>query len=677
MKRLTYSLTLSLATASLALADHHGDKDVSLAEQLDKHLAGIAQSDEAKRYEPRMALQAMTSAASTPGAKQRDAYVKLLLERLASGDTAQAGKAWILAQLENVGGAESVPALKKMMGSPFHHLRERARRALEQNPSKEAGEALRALAKDEQDRRLKRALIHSLGQRQDTEAVGMISEWLDSKDTELRHAAIDALGKIASDAAVMALMKSIGDKQAVADALLEAASQNHAQAASILQTLQRPEMPASVQAAALREAVALNPGETDDQVLLALQSPAAPVRQAAINACRQLNDASVLTNVLAVKLPELAAEEQQMALAVLGDSGDTTVVTQLAPLLHHDRVEPVSIITVLGKLGGLDAAHHLMDLIATSTDDDLKEVARDALAMMPGTAVQASLMTASQKGDIDRRRDALAALGSRGDRDVVPFLFSQINQGPKAIRHASLDALGQLATDDDLPKLLSLAKDGDERVTKAIQLACRRAQDPDKAAGTLVNAMNGLSVDVKKALIPSLRVLGGEHALASVRGFLQDKDLGDTALKALTSWSGPEGAAALLELASSTDIAANQQVLALRGIGRLISDRESGMNRDERTQLALKAMALAKRPSEKRLFLPVLGQLGTPEALKALSELHQDKELGEEAVLATLTAVKGMRGRRAARLRQDLLKDIIRADVSEAVTKEATELLER
>ena len=154
MKHFTITLCLTFTSVGFAFADHHGGDD--LAKRLDALLAGVSQDDEVQRYEPRMGVRDLTSAASAPGSKTREAYVKLLLERLANDDTHQAAKAWILRQLENVGRSESVAALNRTMGSPFHHLRELARRGLEQNPSEEAGAALRALASTEKDRGTKR-----------------------------------------------------------------------------------------------------------------------------------------------------------------------------------------------------------------------------------------------------------------------------------------------------------------------------------------------------------------------------------------------------------------------------------------------------------------------------------------------------------------------------------------
>lgn len=90
-------------------------------------------------------------------------------------------------------------------------------------------------------------------------------------------------------------------------------------------------------------------------ILLALQSKVPAVRQVAINACRGLPATSVIPNVLAVKLAELSPDEQAMALAVLGDTQDPTVASQLADMLESGALVPAgleaSVLDALGQLG--------------------------------------------------------------------------------------------------------------------------------------------------------------------------------------------------------------------------------------------------------------------------------------------------------------------------------------
>ncbi|MFT4641504.1 MAG: HEAT repeat protein [Verrucomicrobiales bacterium] len=681
MKRFSLTLCLAFTSAGLAFADHHeGDQDLN--KKLDALLDGISQPDEAARYEPRMALRDLTSAASTPGSKSRDATIKLLLDRLGKSETSNAAKAWILRQLENIGRAESVPALTKMMGSPFHHLRESARRALEQNLSSEASAAMRSLAEKEKDRGLKRALIHSLGQRRDAEAVGLIKSQLESKDKDLHRIAIASLGKIASDDSIKALtdLAQQGSmKHLAADALLEATrrlSPHHPdKAMPILEALYQDNQPAKLQAAALRGLLAASPKGGDDLILIALQSKEAAVRQAAINGCRSLKGPSVLPNVLAVKLPDLPVNEQAMTLEVLGASKDVTVASQLANMVGDEKLNSEirqHMIRVLGQLGGVDAATRMLSL---ANDADAQEAARAALASMPGAGVDALLVSATQSGDLLKRTEAIRALGSRGDAKAVPVLFVHVDKGPKAIREASFSALGELVSSEDMIRLVSYAKGDDKSAVKAVVQACRRATAPDKAADAIIAAMGSLDAAGKEQLLPCLGILGGEKALSKTQELLKDKALAKAAMKTLTTWSGTEAGPALLKLAGADGISNEDRTLTLRGLSRLLENPKNGIKPEDRLKQALGGLEMAKRVEDKRLFVPIIGKLGTRESVTALTNLLKDKEIAEEAAHAALTSAKKMRGRRGGRTKQEILKAIIRSDVDKDTIKEAQKML--
>ncbi|NCF88695.1 MAG: hypothetical protein GWQ08_24770 [Verrucomicrobiaceae bacterium] len=687
MKTFTITLCLTFTSVGFAFADHHGGDD--LAKRLDALLAGVSQDDEVQRYEPRMGVRDLTSAASAPGSKTREAYVKLLLERLANDDTHQAAKAWILRQLENVGRSESVPALNRTMGSPFHHLRELARRGLEQNPSEEAGAALRALASTEKDRGTKRALVHSLGQRGDAKAVAVIAEMLGGKDQALRLVSIDALGKIGTGEATKILFDGLdeakgADATAMANALLESAnrlSAHHADKAKpILNELYHGETSAAVKAAALRGLIKADPADADEVILLALQSEESLVRQAAINACRHLSGPSVLPNVLAVKLPDLAPNERAIALAVLGESGDSTVAAQLAESLskgNQSTEGSVSLIGVLGKLGGVDAATRLLELASLSSDEAVIEAAQVALAVMPGASVGPWLVAATETGDIDARVQAIATLGERGTRDAIPALFAHVDRGPKAIRKASLASLGGFVSSEELPRLMGYLKKGDKDALKAVVQACRQVRDKDKAADAILSGMGPLKPDMKESLLPALGVLGGEKSFATVRSMLSDAVLGKAAMRTLSRWDGVEAGPVFLKLAQNDDTSVTDRTLLLRGLGRLI-DQGDGLDAGKRFEWALAGMNAAQRSADKRLFLPVLANVGSRESVETLVGLLGDKELGADAAQAALNAVKKMRGgRRSGRAKQGLLKAVIRSSPDKDVVEEAQKALDK
>ena len=157
---------------------------------------------------------------------------------------------------------------------------------------------------------------------------------------------------------------------------------------------------------------------------------------------------------------------------------------------------------------------------------------------------------------------------------------------------------------------------------------------------------------------------------------IDDQDLGKAAMRTLTRWSGPEAGPVFLELAAAEDTSASNRTLVLRGLARLIDGR-NGIESKQRLDWALKGLELGKRPEDKRLFLPVLSKMRSEEAIAALGGLFKDEDLGEDAVMAALNAAEQLRGRGSRRLKQRLLKDIIRAEYSKDTVAKAQKLLDK
>ncbi len=684
MKAFTHTLGLSISLTGFAIADHHGDP--SLSEQLDKLIEAVSVTDEAARYEPRMAMQDLTSHANAPSAKQRDEWVKLLLDRVQNDKTLNPGKAWIIRQLENIGQAESVPTLVRFMGSPLHHHRELARRALEKNPSSEATTALRELAAKEADRRTKRALVHSLGERRDRGAVTMLGEIAGDKDRELASDAITALGKIASGTAqeaLIALAKGVnGPKRIeIADALLQTArilvqEGQTTQAEALLEKLYYSDQPANIQAAALRGLLLAAPDKAEDRIIFALQSKAAAVRLAAVTACRNIEPPSIITNILAVKLPDLAPHEQSVTLSVLEDSGDTTVAPLLGKLIEKSETsedQQIALLGALASLGGTDAVEIAL-AAAGRSEGTVQQAARDALRSMPGRGVEAALLAASNRGDAMERSEAIAALGDRDHTPAVNILLSYADNEAKVIRRASLAALGNLVSGDQV-RLLTERLSLDEKVVPAIIAACRRTATP-QAAPAVIKAIHAADVKTKGALLTSLSHLGGEEALNLVKGLLGDAELGNPARRALLAWRRGEAAPVILDLAKSDQVSADDQPLILRGLGDLLGKDDSGLSHEERSKFALAAMEIAKRPEEQRHMISVLGSVGSKESVDVIKKCLNEKDVAGEAAKAASQIAHRLR-ETDREIAIGLIEAITESKASDKTVRQARRLLDR
>jgi hypothetical protein len=220
-------------------------------------------------------------------------------------------------------------------------------------------------------------------------------------------------------------------------------------------------------------------------------------------------------------------------------------------------------------------------------------------------------------------------------------------------------------------------KKGDKDALKAVVQACRQVRDKDKAADAILSGMGPLKPDMKESLLPALGVLGGEKPFATVRSMLSDAVLGKAAMRTLSRWDGVEAGPVFLKLAQNDDTSVTDRTLLLRGLGRLI-DQGDGLDAGKRFEWALAGMNAAQRSADKRLFLPVLANVGSRESVETLVGLLGDKELGADAAQAALNAVKKMRGgRRSGRAKQGLLKAVIRSSPDKDVVEEAQKALDK
>lgn len=687
MKHLfTYILPLAFFAGNASLIAEEPLAKEAIDQRVRELIAAISVEDEAARYEPRMAMQDLTSRAGAPDSPNRETLVDVYHQALKAEDTPPAARAWIIRQLEYIGGGESVALLGDLMGSPFHHERELARRALEKNSSEEADAKIRELMVAEHDAALKRALVHVAGERRDADAASDIAEMVSAEDDSLRKTAITALGKIASPEAVEALTKAYGAaeeemaKQVVADALFESGRRlvkdgDNAKALAIYQALYDYDEPAYIRAAALRGLVLANPEEAENVLILALQSKTDEVRQSAISAGLMAEQSTVLPNVLAVRAADLPAGEQLMALEVLAAMGDESAASQVGALVEAEeaavRLEAVE---TLGRLGGLEATKILLETAGRKGGDEA-EAARDALAVVSGEAVDAALLAAASEGDVGVRIAAIEALGARDYTSAVPVLFSLAEKGPKAIRQAAFGALGYLAEGSQVGALAKAAAQ-DPAAGKALLLAARRLSGDAAAREHLLVVFDRADVSGKEALLPSLSVLGGADALGAVRHLLGYEGIGDTAAKALADWSSVEACPILIELAVAEDLDPRRKALWLAGAARLIGSGQ--LPEDESAKLAMEGLKAAGDTSARSQFLSALGASGSPAAAEPIMSLLDNSETAEEAALAAMSLVRNLpRGRGSRRLARELLEAVVNSDCDKETLGEAKEALRR
>ncbi|MHC4251142.1 MAG: HEAT repeat domain-containing protein [Planctomycetota bacterium] len=166
--------------------------------------------------------------AGRPGAEaERAGAAKALLSMLGPQVSVDA-RAFILKQVARIGKAEVVAGLSRLLEDPDARIRECARRALQNNPSPDAGKPLVKALGEAKDAVWRAALADAIGSHGLETNAGSLIELLDDDEEAVGVAAAAALGKIGGTDAAKALASAMSKGSAelrtsVADAYLSCA----------------------------------------------------------------------------------------------------------------------------------------------------------------------------------------------------------------------------------------------------------------------------------------------------------------------------------------------------------------------------------------------------------------------------------------------------------------------
>ncbi len=690
----------------------NGDAEAGSAEASRSNLAELlvqlTAEPESARYGPRMALLALSAAASAPASEEkRVLWEQELLEAL-NQDPAADARVWLVRQLEIAGHAAAAPTLKSLCADSDPMLRDAARRALEANHSQEASAALRDLlaqAGSEEDRR---SYVHSLGSRGDKEATPLIAPLLESPDASVRRTAAAALGNIAAPEAVAALLQAY-DREAQQDLSAAAADGAEEQAPRMAPGAFRRELaealflamnklrkegrqeegaavgrrlydygePSEIRAPALRALVEMDAPSAEDLVIIAMQSRDAAVREAAIQSCRAYPGNRVLPNLLAVKLEQESTETQKQMLAVLRDSRETTVTRRVGQLLASDAPEEVrrDAAEVLAQLGGMDAVEPLLERLAGG-DRQTRRRTLSHFTVLPGEGVDLALLEASAQGDPERRAAAVSALAARRMEGLERRLFEWVRE-ENPVRAAALEALTDRASGEVFSVMANLCVErGDEEDFAALRSVAGRMEDKEEASRIVAEGLASAPAERKQGFLLVLARLGGADELELLKPMLgsEDADQRAAAIQALAAWESPEACPLLLETALAESTVEEDRVRLLQALARLLREAK-GLEADAARAHALAGLAACRRDEERRLMFSLLAGMPHSESAAAMLPFLQDDASGVKGeAAAALVEI-------AARLKESdpaaangLLEAVTAAPVGDEVKKRAADV---
>ncbi len=592
------------------------------------------------------------------------------------------------ARLKRIGTAHSVSALATLLGDEA--LSHSARFALESMPFPEAGKAL-VDALGRTTGLTREGIIYSLGNRRETNATVMLIKGLAETESGTAVAAANALGKLATPAAVRALQSALPGAHeplhaALVDALLTAGNQlvtggDRNRAAAIFTQLGLTETKEPVRLAAFAGVIrSVHEDTLNVLVLNAIASQDRPQQMAALQAVRILS-APGTTEALAELLSKVAAHVQVALAGVLVQRGDSAAAPAVAALLNRPELEVrLAAMAALGLLG--DASHVPLLLAKCRAAGEPEQAgAREALLELRRGPVAAALIGQLASADWEIQSEVIRTLAGRAEKSCVPKLLDLARHGPDVPRKAALRALIGLADARHLAALTQLLVETKNPAMQADLQAilagvCERSQSQAGFDVTpIVQGVASGDAETRIALLPVCSSIKDPRIQTALRAACEDSDarVKTAAQRALCATRDTGLLPEILTLAASAK-ENSASTLAIRGAIRLVSQEEgAALPLAQRIEVLKQLLSLASRVEEKRLILAGAANLPAPETLNLVLPLLEDASLQAEAAQAVMQIAGAIRDAHATLARAALQK--VLAANPDAERRQAVELL--
>jgi len=614
--------TTAVAVACVAVGlmpARAAEEKAKLKKTFEKLLPGLgaAQNHEGAQQE----WQKVCFQAGAPGREaQRAEVCRLMVEKLGP-DTPARARVWLLTQLVRIGRGESVAPVAKLVTDPDVHVRDGAVRALANNPTREAGEALRAALASAGDAKARLALVHALGYRAEPESVAALAKLPGSGEAQVAGAAAAALGKVGTPEAAEALTAAAGSAQGtvkleIDDArLLCADSMRRAGQNEAAMRVYRAVLDDRAAGAARRPAlVGLLKGSGDRTVAVlveALVGDDVGLRTVAVGHVRELNPAQV--KELAESLGKVPPPARVAVLAALGSKRDRAALPAVLSLAGGEP-GPVqaAAFKALGGLGDSSAVPLLLKTMAGG--GEAGQAARETLQTLWDKGVDDRLVELARASkDAGQTMTYLDLLEGRASEAAVPLLV-EVSAGTDAgLRRKSVNALGRLGGEGQVEAILKARLKATDRgeqddAERAVLAVCDRMVVADRR-GEPVLAFYAHAGDADKStLLPLLGRFGGDKARGEIRAALasRDKERYANGLRGLCNWPDASVAADLLGLAQKAP-EKGQRADSLRAFCRVIAVKDENLNNPkvalEKLALLKQAMPLVDRPEDRRMLI--------------------------------------------------------------------------
>ncbi|MCL2622795.1 MAG: HEAT repeat domain-containing protein [Planctomycetaceae bacterium] len=621
MKKLTYKLLCTLMAAAFCAAAFAQDPDWHVIPKDD--LAG-------NRGELAKILQTTATEEQCLEVMQRESDVALVaLDENTLYLKMLAGK-----RLATHGTAKSVPVLVAMLEKyPEGFF---ARYALETIPGAEVDAALCEALPNLKEPTVIAGVLTTLGVRGNAASEKTIFGFVKNDDADVRNAAAYAYSSCVD------VNNTIGDPDTVDfnDELVDAAlllaelfaaKGDKDAAVNIYEHIAKADNIKAYrkESGTYQHILALG-NEGIEELVTNINSPDIKMFLVAMKAGRQLPAGDAVTKAM---IEQLDKQDNPLRKALLvraiGDRTDDVskamsrgVISQLAQ--SGDEVVRVAAIDALRNIGNPTVLPILIAAANQSDSQAIADAAKKTLAELPGKEVDAAIVDLLEKGNAATKILAIKLIEERRIITAFAQLKKGLEDSDANVQKAALDALGQVASIDELPVLLDVLsrvtnQDELKELQNVLMSACTRM--PQEAAATEVSKMIPTSPrPIQLFQMDMLMQIAGPKAVATVESYAWGNDvpLKDKATALLGTWRSPPDieliAAACLKLAKE----ATDDRFKIRGVRGLIRlARQFDMSEQRKLEIAKQVFDVAERDDDKVLVFDVYSRNPTTNMLAA------------------------------------------------------------
>ncbi len=337
--------------------------------------------------------------------------------------------------------------------------------------------------------------------------------------------------------------------------------------------------------------------------------------------------------------PKASLQAKPVIIAMFGERKDKAAFPLVTEALTNENMQVrEAAAEAVVQLGGEETVNSLIDYLLLFSSEPDQEAAKSALMSAARADDIVRLVPVLKEGNPAARKTAIELMAwTRGNQyfsEVLPYTSST----DAAVKSAAYKALADLASADDLDKLIDLLAVTEDKeyvadIQAALAAAAGKISDPDKRSAKLLQAMSGRVK--KEKIIPVLAKTGGREALKVVLKEFENgnSDTRDVCFITLTNWSDYTASSALYEICASGD--KTFEAPAFEGYIRQISSSE--LPAEEKLLLYRKIMPYALDAKRKNKILEKTGDLKIYQALFFVSKFLDDPSTSAAAAMSVIS----------------------------------------